>query len=141
LKGKVSLIIPRTVKHKLNRIPYIETAKFSVKMSYKASELLPEHRNGEYVTKLMANRPVTFRETTMDGNTQYCVYAGDVWAGTVFDDQANAWVLRKEVMRTLADREYSFVGVPRTGVKANSNSFMTGKGLPRTAQVLTFVQA
>ncbi len=141
MKGNISLIVPRTVKHKLNRIPYSDNAKFSIKVSYKASELLPEHRNGEYVTGLMTTAPVTFRETTMDGNTQYCVYAGDTWAGTVFDDQANTWVLRKEVMRTLTGREYSFAGVPRTGVKTNSNSFMTGRGLPRTAQVLTFALA
>jgi hypothetical protein len=141
LKGGVSLIVPRTAKNKLNHIPYSETAKFSIKVSYKASELLPEHRNGEYVTGLLADHPVSFRETTMDGNTQYCVYAGDTWAGTVFDDQTNTWVLRKEVMKLLTDREYSFIGVPRTGVKTNSNSFVTGKGVPRTAQVLTFMQA
>jgi hypothetical protein len=140
LKGNVSLIVPKTAKPKLNSIPYSDTAKFSIKVSYKASELLPEHQNGEYVTQLMKENPVTFRETTMHGNTQYCVYAGDVWVGTAFEDQANRWVLRKEVMHTLMNKEYAFVGIPRTGVKTDSNSFLTSSGIFRTAQVLTFVQ-
>lgn len=68
------------------------------------------------------------------------VYAGDTWAGTVFDDQNNKWVLQKEVVRTLMDNEYKFVRVPRTGKTTDSNSFVTGNGTPRTAQVLTFIK-
>jgi hypothetical protein len=44
-------------------------------------------------------------------------------------------------MKTLTGKEYNFVGIPRTGVKTNSNSFVTGSGTYRTAQVLTFSQA
>ena len=142
LKGGVSLIVPKPVpKDKLNALPVNDFTEFSLKISYKASELLPEHQHGEYVTQLMADGVVTFKESTMNGNVQYCVYAGDVWVGTIFDDQNNKWVLQKEVVRTLRDNEYKFVGVPRTGVKTNSNSFVTGNGTPRTAQVLTFIQA
>jgi hypothetical protein len=142
LKGNVSLIVPKPVpKHKLNVIPFNGLTDFSLKISYKASELLPENQNGEYVTHLMADRVVTFRESTMKGNIQYCVYADDVWVGTIFDDQNNKWVVQKEAVRTLKDNEYKFVGIPHTGVKTNSNSFITGSGIPRTAQVLTFVQA
>jgi len=139
LKGGVSLIVPKAVpRDKLSFIPCNDYANFSLKVSYKASELLPEHQNGEYVTRLMAGSMVTFRETTMNGNTQYCVYAGDTWVGTLFDDQTNAWVLRKEIARTLMGKDYRFAGVPRTGVRANSNSFTTSTGKARTAQVLTF---
>ncbi len=93
------------------------------------------------MTQLMVDSIVTFRETTLGGNVQYCVYVGDMWVGTVFDDQSNKWVLRKEVVRTLTGNEYRFVGVPRTGVKTDSNSFVTSNGNYRTARVLTFVQA
>ncbi len=142
LKGEVSIIIPRVVpKNKLNIVPFNESAKFSLKVSYKASELLPEHQHGEYVTGLMKDSIVTFRETTMNGNTQYCVYAGDTWVGTLFDDQSNTWVLKKEIARTLMGKEYSFVGIPRTGTKVDNNSFVTSKGSVRTAQVLTFIQS
>jgi len=143
LKGGVSMIIPKPVlKDRLNSIPFNDSADFSLKVSYKASELLPEHQNGEYVTGLMANGIVTFKETTMAGNTQYCVYAGDTWVGTVFDDQTNGWVLRKEVIKTLMDKEYILKCVPRTGIKTNTNSYTTSTGKARTAQILTFaVQA
>jgi hypothetical protein len=139
LKGGCSLIIPKaTPKDRLNVIPFNENAEFSLKVSYKASELLPEHQNGEYVTELMKNSTVTFKETTMSGNSQYCVYAGDIWVGTIFDDQKNGWVLRKEIARTLMGKEYDFINVPRTGTKTNSNSFTTSTGKSRTAQILTF---
>jgi len=144
LKGGVSLIIPKAaLKDRLNTLPFNDSAEFSLKVSYKASELSPENQNGEYVTQLMANGTITFKETTITGNTQYCVYAGDTLVGTVFDDQAksNGWVLRKEVVKTLLGKEYSLLNVPRTGVKTNSNSFTTSTGKPRTAQILTFVQA
>jgi hypothetical protein len=142
LKGGVSLIIPKPVpKDKGNIIPFNEKAEFSLKVSYKASELLPEHQNGEYVTCLMADNPVMFKETTMSGNAQYCVYAGDTWVGTIFDDQTNGWVLRKEIAKTLMDKEYTLVKVPRTGVKSDTNSFTTSTGKMRTAQILTFIQA
>jgi len=141
LKGGVSLIISKTAsKNKLNIVPFNESAKFSLKVSYKASELLPEHQNGEYVTGLMTNSTVTFKETTMTGNTQYCVYVGDIWIGSVFDDQTNGWVLRKEIAKTLMGKEYVLTGVPQTGVKTNTNSFTTSTGKARTAQVLTFTQ-
>jgi hypothetical protein len=140
LKGDVSLIVPKPVsKDKLNVLPVNDFSEFSLKVSYKASELLPEHQNGEYVTQLMADSVVTFRETTMNGNAQYSIYANDVWVGVIFDDQNNKWVLQKEVVRTLRDNEYRFVGIPRTGKTVDSNSFVTGNGTPRTAQVLTFV--
>ena len=72
--------MPKPVpKHKLNVIPFNAISEFSLKVSYKASELLTENQNGEYVTKLMTDSVVTFRETTMNGNIQYSVYAGDVW--------------------------------------------------------------
>jgi len=139
LKGGVSLIIPKAPpKDRLNIVPFNESAEFSLKVSYKASELMPEHQNGEYVTGLMAINTVTFRETTMTGNTQYCVYAGDTWVGSVFDDQTNGWVLRKEIARTLMGKEYVLLNVPRTGVKTNTNSFTTGTGKARTAQILSF---
>jgi hypothetical protein len=139
LKGGVSLIIPKTApKDRLNVIPFNDKAEFSLKISYKASELLPEHQNGEYVTRLMSDSVVTFKETTMAGNAQYCVYAGDTWVGAIFDDQTNGWVLRKEIAKTLMGKEYSFVKAPRTGTKTNSNSFTTGTGKARTAQILTF---
>jgi hypothetical protein len=142
LKGGISLIIPKAApKDKLNFVPFNEDALFSLKVSYKASELLPEHQNGEYVTRLMADSAVTFRETTIGGNIQYCVYANDIWVGSIFDDQSNDWVLRKEIVRTLLGKEYALAGIPRTGVKTNSNSFTTSTGKARTAQVLTFVQA
>ena len=142
LKSSISLIVPKPApKDRLNTVPFNESASFSLKVSYKASELSPAHQNGEYVTQLMAGSAVTFKETTMNGNTQYCVYADDTWVGTVFDDQSNGWVLRKEIVRTLMGNVYAFVSVPRTGVKANSNSFTTGNGKVRTAQVLTFTQA
>lgn len=141
LKGSVSLIVPKPVpKEKLNAIPCNSFSEFSLKVSYKASELQPEHQNGEYVTQLMADSVITFRETTMNGNLQYCAYAGDVWVGTIFDDQSNTWVLKKEIVRTLTENEYRFVRLPRTGINTDSNSFVTGNGTPRTAQVLTFVQ-
>jgi hypothetical protein len=141
LKGGAFLIVPKAApKDKLNVIPFNESTKFSLKISYKASELAAENQNGEYVTRLMAGSKITFSETTMNGNKQYCVYAGDVWVGTVFDDQAHNWVLRKEVIKTLIGKKYSFVGIPHTGIKVNSNSFTTGNGKPRTAQVLTFIQ-
>jgi len=89
----------------------------------------------------MSDGVVTFKETTMNGNAQYCVYVGDTWVGTIFDDQSNGWVLRKEIVRTLMGKEYIFVSVPRAGVKTNSNSFTTGTGKARTAQILTFMQA
>jgi len=140
LKGGVSMIIPKPVpKDRLNTIPFNDSAEFSLKVSYKASELLPEHQNGEYITELMSNSTVTFKETTMTGNTQYCVYAGDTWVATVFDDQTNDWVLRKEITRTLMGKEYSLKCVPRTGVKIDTNSFITGTGKVRTAQILTFI--
>lgn len=107
-------------------------------MSYKASELSQAHQNGEYVTGLMKNSTVTFKETTMNGNAQYCVYAGDTWVGTLFDDQSNGWVLRKEIARTLMGKEYVLQNVPSIGVKTNTNSFTTGTGKARTAQILTF---
>ena len=127
-----------TPKDRLNIIPFNERAEFSLKVSYKASELLPEHQNGEYVTGLMANNNVTFKETTIVGNTQYCVYVGDTWVGTIFDDQANGWVLRKEITKTLMGKEYMLTNIPITGVKTNSNSFTTNTGKARTAQILTF---
>jgi hypothetical protein len=139
LKGGASLIIPKTApKKKLNYVPFNESAEFSLKVSYKASELSPENQNGEYVTRLMADNAVTFRESTMKGNVQYCVYAGETWVGAIFDDQSNGWVLRKEIVKTLLGKEYAFAGIPLTGVKTNSNSFTTGAGKARTAQVLTF---
>jgi len=139
LKGGISLIIPKaTPKDRLNIVPFNESAEFSLKISYKASELLPEHQNGEYVTQLMANTAVTFKETTMSGNVQYCVYAGDTWIGTIFDDQTNGWVLRKEIVKTLMGKDYVLINVPHTGVKSNTNSFTTGTGKARTAQILTF---
>jgi len=142
LKGGISLIIPKaTPKGRLHTIPFNADAKFSLKVSYKASELLPQHQNGEHVIRLMANSTVTFKETTMAGNTQYCVYAGDTWVGTIFDDQSNGWVLRKEIVKTLIGNEYVFISVPRTGVKTDSNSFFTGTGKSRSAQILTFSQA
>jgi len=142
LKGSISLIIPKpTPKDRLNAVPFNEDAQFNLKVSYKASELSSEHQNGEYVTRLMSTGAVTFKETTMNGNAQYCVYAGDTWVGTVFDDQSNGWVLRKEIVRTLMGNEYVFIGVPHAGVKTNSNSFTTGTGKMRTAQILTFAQA
>jgi hypothetical protein len=143
LKGGVSLIIPKApLKDRLNTIPFNDSAEFSLKISYKASELPAEHQNGEHVTKLMHNNTVTFKETTMSGNTQYCVYAGDTWVGAIFDDQTNGWVLRKEIAKTLMGKSYALKSVPRTGVKTNTNSFTTGTGKPRTAQILTFeVQA
>ena len=141
LKGGVSLIVPKPAdKNRLNMLPFNDTAEFSLKVSYKAGELLPEHQNGEYVTKLMADSIITFRESTISGNIQYCVYAGDIWCGTIFDDQKNTWVLKKEIARLLADGEYRFVSVPRTGKKTDSNSFVTGNGNLRTAQVLTFMK-
>ena len=133
------MIVPKAApKKKLHVVPYSNDAVFSLKVTYKASELLPEHQNGEYVTGLMANSTITFKETTMAGNIQYCVYAGDVWCGSVFDDQTNGWVLRKEVVKTLLGNNYSFVEIPRTGVKSNTNSFTTSTGNVRTAQVLSF---
>lgn len=141
LKGGISIIVPRVAKHKLNIIPYNDEARFSLKISYKASELAPENQHGAYVTRLMANSIVSFRETTMNGNTQYCVYAGDTWVGTLFDDQTNTWVLKKDIALTLMGKVYSFVGVPRTGAKVNSNTFITATGKARTAQVLTFMLA
>ena len=141
LKGDISLIVPKAAKHKLNHVPYSDDARFSLKVSYKASELLPEHQNGEYVTGLMSGGTVTFRETTMNGNLQYGVYVDGLWCGTLFDDMSNAWVMRKGIARSLADKQYSLVAVPRTGIKTNSNSFTTGNGNPRTANVLTFVLA
>ena len=134
LKSNISLIVPKPApKNKLNVIPVNELSEFSLKISYKASELLPENQNGEYVTKLMNNSVVTFRESTMNGNLQYCVYVGDVWVGTIFDDQNNKWVLQKEVVRTLKENNYRFVRIPKTGVKTDSNSFITGNGTRRTA--------
>jgi len=142
LKGGISLIIPKSApKNKLHMVPFNENAEFSIKVSYKASELRPDHQNGEYVTSLMADRTITFMETTMAGNTQYCVYANDIWVGTVFDDQRNNWVLRKAIIRTLLGNDYVFSKVPHIGVKTNANSFVTGTGKARTAQILTFVQA
>jgi len=142
LKGDISLIIPKAAhKDRLNIIPFNDDAEFSLKISYKSSELLPENQNGEYVTKLMANNTIKFRATTIAGNTQYCVYAADTWVGTVFDDQANGWVLRKDVVKTLIGKDYTFKNVPRTGAKNDTNSFITGTGNPRTAQILTFIQA
>jgi hypothetical protein len=139
LKGGVSLIIPKAAsKNKLNHIPFKENAEFSLKVSYKASELSPVNKNGEYITGLMAGSPVTFCETTIKGNIQYCVYVGDIWVGTIFDDQSNGWVLRKEIVKTLFGKEYALVGIPRTGIKTNSNSFTTSTGKARSAQVLTF---
>jgi hypothetical protein len=140
LKGGVSLIIPKPAqKDRLNLVPFNDSAEFSLKVSYKASELLPEHQNGEYVTELMDNNAVTFKETTMTGNTQYCVYVGDVWVGIIFDDQTNGWVLRKEIAKTLMGKDYALKCVPRTGVKTDTNSFTTGTGKARTAQILTFI--
>ena len=142
LKGGVSLIIPKIApKDRLNIVPFNDSAEFSLKVSYKASELSPEHQNGEYVTELMANNTVTFKETTMIGNTQYCVYVSDTWVGTIFDDQTNGWVLRKEIAKTLIGNDYVLKSVPHTGVKTNTNSFTTSTGKARTAQILTFVQA
>jgi hypothetical protein len=139
LKGGVSLIIPKSApKDKLHIVPYNDTAVFSLKVSYKASELMPGHQNGEYVTQLMAGNVVTFQEATLGANTQYAVYAGDTWVGTIFEDQSNGWVLRKEIVKTLLGKEYSLLNIPRTGVKINTNSFTTGTGKARTAQVLTF---
>jgi hypothetical protein len=142
LKGGVSLIIPKVPpKNRQSTVPWSDDADFSLKVSYKASELLPEHRNGEHVTELMYNSAVTFKEATMSGgNAQYCVYAGDTWVGTIFDDQSNGWVLRKEVAKTLTGKEYILKSVPNTGAKGNGNSYVTGTGKPRTAQILTFTQ-
>jgi len=51
LKGAISLIVPKPVqKDRLNVVPFNESAQFSLKVSYKASELSPENQNGEYVT-------------------------------------------------------------------------------------------
>jgi len=142
LKGSISLIVPKpTPKDRLNIVPINESLPFSFKVSYKASELSLEHQNGEYVTRLMAAGIVTFMESTMKGNVQYCVYADDTWVGTIFNDQANGWVMRKEVVKTLMGNAYVFISVPKTGVKTNSNSFVTGTGKMRSAQVLTFAQA
>jgi|GEM_PF-1783959 len=139
LKGGISLIIPKPAsKDRLNIVPINDDAEFSLKVSYKASELLPEHKNGEHVTRLMANNTITFKESTMAGNAQYCVYVGDTWVGVIFDDQTNGWVLRKEIVKSLFGKEYALAGIPQTGVKTNSNSFMTSTGKPRTAQILTF---
>ena len=142
LKGGVSLIIPKAPpKNRQSTVPSSDDADFSLKVSYKASELLPEHKNGEHVTGLMRSTAVTFKEATMSGgNAQYCVYAGDIWVGTIFDDQSNGWVLRKEVVKTLAGREYFLKSVPSTGSKGNGNSYITGTGKPRTAQILTFTR-
>jgi len=142
IKGGVFVIVPKPApKNKLNMIPVNDRAEFSLKVSYKASELLSPNQNGEYITRLMAEGVITFREATINRNIQYCVYADDIWVGSIFDDQANNWVLKKEVVRQLLGKEYALVGIPRTGVKTNSNSFTTGSGKARTAQVLTFVQA
>ena len=144
LKGSISLIVPKAApKNKLNIVPFNDDAAFSLKVSYKSSELAYENKNGEYVTQLMAGNPVTFKIATIAGNTQYFVYAGDTWVGTVFDDQAksNGWVLRKEIVKSLIGKEYELVNIPRTGVKANSNSFTTGTGTMRSAQILTFQKA
>ncbi|MCL2873856.1 MAG: RNA dependent RNA polymerase [Defluviitaleaceae bacterium] len=139
LKGGISLIIPKIPsKDRLNMLPFKDSAEFSLKVSYKASELLPENQNGEYVTQLMADGTVTFKETTMTGNMQYCVYVDDIWVGTVFDDKANGWVLRKEIVKSLLGKDYSLLNILRTGAKTNSNSFTTGTGRLRTAQILTF---
>ena len=81
------------------------------------------------------------KETTIGGNSQYCVYTGDTWVGVIFDDQRNNWVLRKEIARTLMGNEYTFTGVPRIGTKTDTNSFVTSTGNARTAQVLSFIQA
>ena len=43
--------------------------------------------------------------------------------------------------KTLMGKEYALIDIPRTGVKTNSNSFTTGTGKVRTAQILTFAQA
>ena len=144
LKGGVSLIIPKTAPpNRLNTMPYNDNAEFSLKISYKASELSPTNQNGEYVTNLMTNSIITFKESTISGNTQYCVYADDIWVGTIFDEQskANGWVLRKEIAKTFMGKEYDLIAIPRTGIKTNTNSFTTGNGNPRTAQILTFSQA
>ncbi|MCL2047381.1 MAG: RNA dependent RNA polymerase [Defluviitaleaceae bacterium] len=141
IKGGVSLIVPKPARDKANVIPFNATAEFSLKISYKASELSPDNQNGGHVTQLMANSGVTFRESTIKGNVQYCVYAGEAWVGTVFDDQSNGWVLRKEIVKTLLGNEYVLVGIPKTGVKTNSNSFTTSTGKARSAQVLTFIKA
>ena len=142
LRGSVSLIIPKAApKNKLNVVPFNDDAEFSLKISYKASELAPENQNGEYVTGLMTGNAVTFRESTMKGNVQYCVYVDGIWVGAIFDDQSNGWVLRKEIVKTLMGKEYAFTGIPRTGIKTNSNSFKTSTGKARTAQVLSFVQS
>ncbi len=139
LKGNVSLIVPKPVpKNKMNIIPFNETAKFSLKVSYKASELLPENQNGEYVTNLLKQSVVTFRETTIQGNTQYCIYADDIWVGTIFDDRNNKFVLAKDIVRLLIGNEYELISIPKTGTKVDSNSFITSSGKYRTAQVLTF---
>ena len=141
LKGGVSLIVPKTAdKNRLNVLPFNDTSEFSLKVSYKSGELQPEHQNGEYVTALLAGSVIKFTISTINNNTQYCVHAGDTWVGTIFDDQSNTWVLRKEAAALLLDNEYIFVGVPRTGKNADSNSFVTSNGNPRTAQVLTFVK-
>jgi len=148
LKGEVSLIIPKaTPKGRLNTLPFSDTAEFSLKISYKASELSAEHQNGEYVTGLMRGgyadgdtSVVTFRETTMDGNKQFCVFVEDIWVGIVFDDQGNDWVLKRDVVKALAGNNYVLAGIPRTGVKTDSNSFKTKNGNYRTAQVLSFVK-
>jgi hypothetical protein len=139
LKGSASLIIPKPLsKDRLNVIPFNREAAFSLKLSYRASELSPENKHGEYVAALMAAAPVSFREITMQGNIQYGVFAGDTWVATVFDDSANAWVLKKEIVRTLLGNGYAFVGIPRTGRKTDGNSFVTSTGKYRSAQIITF---
>ena len=142
LKGGMSLIIPKAApKDKLHLVPFNDDAEFSLKVSYKSSELMPENKNGEYVTRLMAGSAITFKVATIASNQQYFVYAGDTWVGTIFDDQSNGWVLRKEIVKTLVGREYVLINVPHTGIKVNSNSFTTSSGKARTAQILTFSQA
>ncbi len=142
LKGSVSLIIPKpTPKDKINLIPFSKTTEFSVKVSYKASELAPEHQNGNYVFGLLNNSTVTFKESTMQGNLQYCIYAGDVWVGTVFSDKSNHWVLQKDIVKTLIGNEYKFICAPKTGIKVNSNSITTSTGSYRSAQILMFRQS
>lgn len=153
LKGSASLIIPRSLSpNHVKVIPTSPQTEFHLKISYKASELSEEHRNGEYVSSLMAKAPIAIKEITLDGNIQYGVFVSKTWVGTVFSDQANKWVLTKEVVRSLIGNQYRYIGTPiitkgniisakRATAVIDSNSSIVGTtGKVRSAQVITLRQ-
>lgn len=153
LKGSASLIIPRSLNpNHVKVIPTSPQTEFHLKISYKASELAEEHRNGEYVSSLMAKAPIAIKEITIDGNIQYGVFVSKAWVGTVFSDQANKWVLEREVARSLIGNQYRYIGTPiiskgniisakRATAVIDSNSSIIGTtGKVRSAQVITLRQ-